>query len=155
MVIRNTGLSLIELMVVVTIIGILALTVAPLTTAWVDEVRVAEAKSLLGQAHAEAKAIALRNPLDARDNNVAAGLKLESGILLVCRGHPDDIQCIVGGDRVTWQGAWPGGVITNIATVSINNRGQTLQNGNPVNHGLAFTLSKGGITDDNAANQLR
>ncbi len=152
---RQHGLSLIELMVVVVVVGIVALAVTPLTTDWVDEARVSEAKGLLGQAHAEAKAIALRNPQDARGNEVAAGFKLEGGTLLVCRGNPGHAQCAAGGSRVAWQGNWPGGVTTNIATVTLNNRGQVLQNGNPVNQGLAFALSRGGVSDNHVDNRLR
>ena len=62
MVKRQAGLSLIELMVTVAIIGMLAVVTVPFTSVWLDEAAVNNARSQLHRAHAQAKAVALRNP---------------------------------------------------------------------------------------------
>lgn len=147
---HQSGVTLIELMIIVVIIGVVALAATPFTSAWIDEARVNEAKTILAQGHAHAKAVALRNPENERDNDVAAGFKLVDGsTLLVCRGDPVHAQCATGGSRVTWQSSWPTGVSTSVTSVAINNRGQALVGGNPVNAGVAFTLSKGSVSTDN------
>lgn len=81
---KQAGLSLIELMVVVLLVGILALLSSPLTGSWVNSARVGETLGALEQAVGQAKAAALRNPA-AVQGNVAASIVCVSpqGVLSV------------------------------------------------------------------------
>jgi len=131
------GITLIELMIVVVIIGLLAVVTTPFTQGWLDEARVNDARSLLHRGYAEAKALALRNPENAHGNQVAACLLLSNGVLLVRSGT----TC--NGDTV-WQGDWPSGVDLideddegEITEIHINNRGQPLNSSNSLTARIA------------------
>jgi len=155
-VIRQSGVTLIELMIVVVIIGLLAVVVSPFTITWIHEAQVNEAKSLLHHAHSEAKAVALRNPDEVIGNKVAASVKLDmaGGIILVCRGSPGSNKCYEGGNNMVWVDKWPG-VSSSVTQIEINNRGQILMNNNPVLGGFTYSLIKGNVSDHDATNQLR
>ena len=73
-VIRVKGFTLIELMITVTIFGILLAIGAPFTKAWSDSAHQREAAGVLKQGISRAKATALRNPEGARDDVAAAAL---------------------------------------------------------------------------------
>lgn len=156
MVARQSGFTLVELMVTIVIIGILAVVGVSFSNSWTDEAAITDAKSQLSRAFGQAKAVSMRNPTGATsDSAVAASVSLSGGVLLVCEGPANGAGCVAGGAAVVSQSTWPNGVTANIAQISINNRGQVLSNGNPINTGLTFTLSKGGVTDDSGYNQLR
>jgi len=155
MVRRHSGFTFIELMIVILIIGLLAFVAAPLSTGWVDEGAIIEARGLVNQAHGQAKSLALRNPGAALGNTVAASVKLSGGNILVCQGAPDAVGCVAGGAAVSWQTAWPSIAEANFTEIRLNNRGQILLSGSPVNSGLTFTLTARSVTDDSAYNRLR
>lgn len=147
MVKRFYGFSLIELMVVISIIAVLALVAVPFTQSWLIDTQLRDARSQLYQAHAEAKALGLRNPTNARENGVAACITFSNNTLRV--QQPSGNACSGGS---IWQASWPDGVTlrnnnTTLTEVRLNNRGQTLVNGNPDNANLALSLSKGSIND--------
>lgn len=162
MVTRQAGLSLIELMVTVVVIGMLAVVTVPFTRTWLDEAAVNNARSQLHRAHGQAKAIALRNPEGkTADDPVAASIKLEGGVLLVCQGKP---ECSDGDSDMKWRSSWPEDVALTlkvdgieVSEVQLNNRGQITSSGsNPINTGLVYSLSKGKVTDDDEErNRLR
>jgi prepilin-type N-terminal cleavage/methylation domain-containing protein len=157
MVKRQAGLSLIELMVTVAIIGMLAVVTVPFTSVWLDEAAVNNARSQLHRAHAQAKAVALRNPTAKELSEVAASVKLSGNVLLVCEGAPNGAGCAVDGNTVVWEGAWPAAVEVDVTEIRINNRGQVLSDGSPVHNGLTYSLSKGKVTtgDNKEHNRLR
>ncbi len=141
-------MSLIELMIVVSIISVLALVSMPYTQSWLHESQLNNAKSQLSRAFTEAKALALRNPIDAHGTQSnAACVSLKNDTLLV--REPNANAC---SGNIIWQGSWPQGVLlisnnTNLTTIFINNRGRVLINGTPANANLDYTLSKGSIND--------
>ncbi|MDQ9092140.1 prepilin-type N-terminal cleavage/methylation domain-containing protein [Pseudoalteromonas haloplanktis] len=142
------GLSLIELMVVVSIIAVLALIAVPFTQAWVYDTQINDAKSQLNRAYTHTKALALRNPVDTRgDSNSAACVSLTNNTLEV--RQPNGSAC---SGAVIWQDSWPEGVqLTSnnaaLTAIFINNRGQVLINSTPINTNLDYALSKGSAND--------
>lgn len=152
------GMTLIELMIVIVIIGLLAVVASPFTAAWLHEAQVNEAKSLLHRAHSEAKAVALRNPDGVVDNEIAASVTLDddNGVIVVCEGAAGGAGCTDGGSAMTWRSDWPGGVSSSVTEIEINNRGQIVVNNSPVSGGVTYILSKGAVTDnDTDYNRLR
>jgi len=143
---RQFGVTLIELMIVVVIIGLLAVVATPFTAAWVHEAQVNDARSQLHRAHAQAKSVALRNPRDARGNDLAACVVIGGDTVEV--REPTAGNCT--GTKV-WEGAWPDVQLTlgnGSDEIHINNRGQVLIGGSPSHAGLTYTLEKGSVTYD-------
>jgi prepilin-type N-terminal cleavage/methylation domain-containing protein len=58
---RQAGVTLIELMIVILIIGLIAMAASPFTSVWVKDARMAEAAAALEQAVGKAKSTAMRN----------------------------------------------------------------------------------------------
>lgn len=148
MVVRQLGLSLIELMIAVTIIGILALVAMPYTQSWLYETQLSEAKAKLNRAYAEAKALALRNPIDAHEEHTPSScISLKNNTLQV--RQPNGSSC---SGILSWQDSWPDGVKVvndnkNLTAIFINNRGAVLINNTPINTNLKYALSKGTVND--------
>ena len=126
MVAIEKGLTLIELLIVIFIIGLLLTLGVPYTSSWVAQANVDEALHSTRNAYSKAKALAMRNPLQVipggSESGVSAGIKRAGDLLLVCKGNPENADCKKDGDRVTWQVQLPtnvnismnGGSITNI-----------------------------------------
>lgn len=148
MVVRQLGLSLIELMIAVTIIGMLALVTVPYTQSWLYEAQLSEAKGKLNRAYGEAKALALRNPTDAHEEQTPSScISLKNNILQV--RQPNGSRC---SGVLSWQDNWPDGVKVinnneNLTLIFINNRGAVLINNTPINTNLEYALSKGLVND--------
>jgi prepilin-type N-terminal cleavage/methylation domain-containing protein len=128
MVTRTNGVTLIELMIVVAIVALIALFAVPMGSRWIAGSQVAETKALLLQGYSTARALALRNPSEATDNQAAAGLKLsDTGVLLVCTGPPNDAACTPSDKSgiVVWQTDVVRGigVSVTVATIALTNRG--------------------------------
>ncbi len=58
---KQQGVTLVELMIVLLIIGLIAVAASPFTSAWVKDAKVAEGASAVEEAIGRAKAAALRN----------------------------------------------------------------------------------------------
>lgn len=72
------GVTLVELMIVILIIGLIAAAASPFTSSWVKDARVAEGAATLEQAVGKAKAAALRNTARVTGNKPASMLCLSA-----------------------------------------------------------------------------
>ncbi|TBW55429.1 prepilin-type N-terminal cleavage/methylation domain-containing protein [Marinobacter halodurans] len=142
------GLSLIELMVVMTIIMILALLAAPLGAGWVKSTHLNHAHDVLKEAYATARALALRNTANVSGNAVAATLRVNGNKLSVDYPDPDDSTKVltlwsgqVDTDTTVALGDAPGCAVPN--TLALTARGL------PADLGCVhYTLTiKGGPSD--------
>jgi prepilin-type N-terminal cleavage/methylation domain-containing protein len=75
---RSKGVTLVEMLIVLLIIGFLAIAASPFTSGWVKDARVAEGASALEEAIGRAKAAAMRNTARVTGDNPASLLCLSS-----------------------------------------------------------------------------
>lgn len=122
MVKAHLGFSLVELMVTVTILTLLMLLGASLSSAWIHRAKVHEAKTKVVQAYGMALALAQRNASGATGEAPAAGFKLNGGSLLVCAGDPEASGCTADNAAMRWKATLP-----NSTTVKINDSTETTQ----------------------------
>ena len=97
------GVTLIELLVAVAILGILMLVGLPLTSSWIHGAQVSEAKSRLAQGYGLAKALSLRNPTKAQGTTAAASLVVDAdnSAMYVCSGAA--ASCNASAATKVWQ----------------------------------------------------
>lgn len=72
------GITLIELMITILIIGLLAVAASPFTSGWVKDARVAEGAAMLEEAVGRAKAAAMRNTARVTGDSPASMLCLSA-----------------------------------------------------------------------------
>lgn len=120
----ETGLTLVEMMIVVLLIGLLALMASPLTGSWVNGARVGETLAAMEQAVGQAKAAALRNPAATQGAQAASAICLSAdGVLSVKPAKPaapsvaaEPANCDAGGPTALWSTRLPSGVEIKIGT---------------------------------------
>lgn len=76
--VRQRGVTLIELMIAIALLAILALAIFPLGRAWVANAQITKTEKLFLEAYARAKNEALRNPNAVKGNTKAASLEITS-----------------------------------------------------------------------------
>lgn len=138
---------MIELLVVISIIGILGLLTVPLASGWVSSAQVNESKTKVFQAYGMAKSLALRNPSKAVSGTPSAGIKLAAGEILVCAGDPTAAACATNGASTVWKAALPTGVsiVLNGTNTSMTNVG--LDNSGFALNASSYQVTKGGEVD--------
>jgi len=86
---QQSGMTLVELMIVVLLIGILVLLATPLTSSWINGARVGESLGAMEQAVGQAKAVALRNQAAIQGTGAASVICLSAdGVLSVTSAVP-------------------------------------------------------------------
>lgn len=111
----QSGVTLIEMMFVVLLIGLLALLATPLTGQWVNESRLKEAIGAMEQAIGQAKGVALRNSEGIKGDEAASKVCLTDGLLSVNPAKPaagpttpaEPADCVVGGPAALWSTKMP------------------------------------------------
>lgn len=151
---RLRGFTLIELLVTLAVLAVLALAAVPLTVDWIHRARTLEARGLLLQGYAAAKAVALRNPcampLDAADG--AAALQASTdGTTVTLRVTADGCNYLQAHPNRQWSALLPGGValtldgtLLDVATTPLT----LALGGLPDAASATFTLSRGGSQND-------
>jgi len=122
----SRGFTMIELMVTLFIIALLALMAAPLGSAWVRSAQVRLTVHRLAEAMAQAKALALRNPNAAKDDEPAALLLSAGSQLCVLGTIPGGFDC---SDPVVWTAKTQAPVTLNgqaTQCVALNNQALTV-----------------------------
>ncbi|NNH77870.1 type II secretion system protein [Acinetobacter sp. ANC 5380] len=81
--VRERGITLIELMISIALLAILAVAIFPLGRAWVANQQITKTEKLFLEAYARAKNEALRNPNAVKGDVKAASLEVTSTTVLV------------------------------------------------------------------------
>lgn len=93
---KQQGVTLVEMMIVVVILGIIAAAVSPFTAAWTDNAKVDESSAALEEAIGRAKAAAMRNKAGINSSDKAASRLCFSGAkikLVVPANASDSLTC--------------------------------------------------------------
>lgn len=93
---KQQGVTLVEMMIVVLILGIIAAAVSPFTSAWTDNAKVDEGSAALEEAVGRAKAAAMRNKAGVNSSDKAASRLCFSGSkikLVVPANANDSVTC--------------------------------------------------------------
>jgi len=125
---RPRGYSLIELMIVITIMAVLLAAGIPFTRYWVDGQKQMQARNTLWEAVSQTRALAMRNPGHMAADETAATLQLADHALSIHAARLDATQ---------WSAKLPADAAANFADaagnagnaltcVAFNNRGQRL-----------------------------
>lgn len=81
--VRQRGVTLIELMIGIALLAILAVAIFPLGRAWVANAQITKTEKELLEAYARAKNEALRNPNAVKEGAKAASLEVTSTTVVV------------------------------------------------------------------------
>lgn len=112
------GFSLIELMITVTVMGLLLFMGASLSTGWTDSAHQQQAKSLVEEGISRARSVALRNPDAVQEGAPAIGLCLNNQILSIVRQSSSNLDCTSTSSTLLWSTILPNDIIIKEASNS-------------------------------------
>ena len=116
----SKGMTLIEIMIVLAMISVLALSVAPLASGWLRQSEVTAAVGNFHLAVGRAKAAALRNNMGATDNTASAVVCFSAGEFKVVEGKPGTAPAC-NSTEVAWRAKVA-------STITITNAGGAAMN---------------------------
>lgn len=151
---KQAGVTLIEMMIVVLLIGLLALAASPFTSGWVKSADVTKTLAALEQAVGSAKATALRNATAVQGDTAASALCFADNNLRLVSAVAGGaaINCAaVPANAVLWSSAIPQGIEIKLGVADwscscFTNKGlltSTAANCNACGTNLTFTVSSG------------
>ena len=100
----QSGFTLIEIVVTLSIMGLIMMTALPLTQSWVNSAVVLETKALLQQAYGRTRAIALANKAMVTADGAAAYMCVSSTKIYVQVAQTDGSLGTCGSTGFTWAG---------------------------------------------------
>ncbi len=108
---KHQGVTLVELMIVIGVIGVLSLVGSQLTSSWVQQAKIVEAQGLFEQGIGKARAAAIKNPQAITNNNAATALCISNGLLTVkSASNATTPNCVDAGLQI-WQAKLPVGLV--------------------------------------------
>ncbi len=131
---KQTGFSLIELMITLVIFAMLTLAAVSLGSSWLVSSDLQKSESVLKMAHTKAKSLAIRN-----SGGNAAGLQITGRQVFVCQGN------ITGGCNAS-NAVWSASFARN-STIAINatsNPSIQLDRSGLATQALSYTISEKG-----------
>jgi prepilin-type N-terminal cleavage/methylation domain-containing protein len=152
---RNSGFTLIEVLIVIAIFAMIILVGAPLTGAWVTDASRLETEGQLTQAMGRAKAAALRNYMAATgDTPVTAICLADDNILTVLEGAPGtpSPDCNSATGTQLWRAKLHPSIAVKLnseefSCVYFDNKGTPIKDCANTISTLEFTLTAGGETE--------
>lgn len=150
------GLTLIEMMVVIAIVGILAAMAVQIGVHWINTSKVSYGQSTLQHAYSTAKSVALQNHHAKKSNEISASM---------CIDHyadaPDRVKVVLGSDcaaTAVWTGLLDKGVsvgvgantskVTGVTCVGLGSAGVPLPLANCVT-ALSYFVAAGNVRVEN------
>jgi prepilin-type N-terminal cleavage/methylation domain-containing protein len=106
---NSKGFSLVEVMVVVTLIGLFATAASQLGGKWMQQTRLTEAKGIVERAISQAKALAIRNPEQIFTDKATAALCVSDQTIKLKSGAAGDVNCTDAGAEI-WSAKLPQGI---------------------------------------------
>jgi|SRR5450830_444288 len=131
---HSRGFTLIEMMITITLFGLLLLVGVPLTQSWANSGYQRDAVGLLKQGISRAKSIALRNQGTVHDSAPAAVLcRSGQNLKLFSLTTGQTIDC-TATTQILWSTPLPNAAVIQVASVDLaciafSNRGFALSNG--------------------------
>ncbi len=147
MVTRESGLSLIEMMVTLTVMLLLAVGAAPFSSGWANQAAVNQSNALLRQGMGQLKALALRNPGAVAGGAASAVLISVPGKLCLHAVVPAALDCA----GAAWSAA-PSATISIAGAASqciaMDSAGLVLAGGLACSTSLSYHIARGQETFD-------
>jgi len=152
MVMRQSGIGLLEMLIVVAILGIIATVAFPASAALTHQSRINEFDSQVKRAVGLARAEALKNPIGAQGDQPVAEVTLSGGTISVARCN--DTGC--SSSTSIWSGDLPDDIAIEVGSTALthlrlNSFGQLIN----APTSLSYNLKRGSYDDALSPRTLR
>jgi type IV pilus assembly protein PilA len=153
---KQNGFTLIEVLIVISILALIMLVAAPFSGSWVRDARLLETEGQLTQAMGRAKAAALRNGMGAMDANpVVAICKTNTNLVTVIEGiSGTPPNCSPAAGTQIWQAQINTDVTVNVnsallSCLCLDNKGAVTTTGaacSACSTATEFSLTSGSVS---------